>query len=89
MVADSLNPAPTFARLITRWWRTWMQRSTPIVELSQLGTGEFERIAQDGVTELSVLAGKWPDSTELLSRRLSALDERQLHEKEPQVLRDM
>jgi hypothetical protein len=94
MAADSLNPAPTLVRLLTRWWRGRMPRSTPSTELSSLGSREIQRIAGDlGVSgaELRVLAGKWPDSAELLSRRLSALnlDEHRLCEKEPQVLRDL
>ena len=93
-MADSLNSAPTFVRLLTRWWRSWIPRSTPVAELSSLGSTEIQRIAGDvGVSsaELRALAGKWPDSAELLSRRLSALnlDEHRLREKEPQVLRDL
>jgi uncharacterized protein YjiS (DUF1127 family) len=77
MAADSLNPAPTFVRLLTRWWRSWIPRRTAVAELSSLGSREIQRIAGDlGVSgaELRVLAGKWPDSAELLSRRLAALD---------------
>ena len=94
MAVDSLNPAPTFVRLLTRWWRSWMPRSGPVAELSSLGSREIQRIAGDlGVSgaELRVLAGKWPDSAELLPWRLAALnpDEHRLREKEPQVLRDL
>jgi hypothetical protein len=94
MAADSLNLAPTFVRLLTRWWRSWMPRRTPVAELSNLGSREIQRVAGDlGVSgaELRVLAGKWPDSAELLSRRLTALnlDEHRLRKKEPQVLRDL
>jgi hypothetical protein len=90
MAADSLNPAPTFVRLLTRWWRSWLPRSTPVAELSSLGSSEIQRIAGDlGVSgaELRVLAGKWPDSAELLPRRLSTLnpEEHRLREKEPQI----
>jgi hypothetical protein len=92
MAANSLNPVPTFVRLLTRWWWSRIQRSPPVAELSQLAADELECIAH-GVNsaEFRVLAGKWPDSPELLSWRLPTLnlDEHKLREKEPQVLRDM
>jgi hypothetical protein len=88
MAADSLSSAPPFVRLLTRWWRSWIPRRTPVAELSRLGSTEIQRIAgATGVigAEPRVLAGKWPDSAELLSRRRSPpdLDEHTLHEKEP------
>jgi hypothetical protein len=94
MAADGLNATPRFVRLFARGWRSWTPRVTLLAELSRLDSSESQRIANDvGVNgaELRAVAGKWPDSAELLSRRLPVLDldEHKLREKEPQVLRDM
>jgi hypothetical protein len=53
------------------------------------------RIAHDvgvgGAAELRVLAGKWPDSADLLSRRMRQirLDAAKIVRVEPQVVRDL
>ena len=54
----------------------------------------MERIAREvGVSggELSVLAGKWPDPTDLLYWRMNEikLDRKEVTEIEPQVMRDL
>ena len=71
-----------------RWFRAWSHRRARLAELDGCGPAEMEHMARDlGMSrgELSVLAGKWPDSADLLSRRLEQVD---LARVEPQVLRD-
>ena len=62
-------------------WRGWMRNEAALSELSRLDPVEFDDVARDvglSGTELRTLAGKWPNSAELLSRRIAALgfDER-------------
>jgi hypothetical protein len=71
------------------WFREWSRRRTRLAELESCGPAEVEHMARDlGMSrgELSVLAGKWPDSADLLSRRLEQLN---LAGVDPQVLRDL
>jgi len=71
------------------WFREWSRRRARLAELDGCGPAEVEHMARDlGMSrgELSVLAGKWPDSADLLSRRL---DQVNLASVEPQVLRDL
>jgi uncharacterized protein YjiS (DUF1127 family) len=59
------------------WWRAWSRRRRRLAELEHCGPAEVEHIARDlGVSraELSVLAGKWPAATDLLSRRLEEVN---------------
>jgi hypothetical protein len=54
----------------------------------------MERIASDvGVsgTDLSILAGKWPDAADLLYWRMNEikLDRKEVTQAEPQVMRDL
>jgi hypothetical protein len=72
-----------------RWFQERTLRRTTLAELQSCGPAEMERMARDlGMSqgELSVLAGKWPDSADLLSRRLQQV---KLARVEPQVLRDL
>src|SRR5262245_979147 len=72
-----------------RWFREWSRRCTRLGELESCGPAEVEHIARNlGMSrgELSVLAGKWPDAADLLSRRLKQVN---LAAVEPQVLRDL
>jgi hypothetical protein len=72
-----------------RWFQDWSRRRTRLSELASCDPAEVEHMARDlGMSrgELSVLAGKWPDSRGLLSRRLEQVN---LAGVEPQVLRDL
>ena len=72
-----------------RWLREWSRRRARLAELASCGPAEVEQMARDlGMSrgELSVLAGKWPDSADLLSRRLEQVN---LTGVESQVLRDL
>jgi hypothetical protein len=65
-----------------------------VAALDGCGPSETARIARDlgvGGAEFRVLAGKWPDSSDLLSRRMrqSELDAAELARVEPQVVRDL
>lgn len=79
---------------ITDWWRNWTSRRAAIRELDCCGDAETAHIARDvglGAAELRTLAGKWPDRSDLLSRRISAigLQTDQIQGAEPQVMRDL
>jgi hypothetical protein len=98
MVEQSLIPmeAPMKPPLnaVARWWRNWMTTRANMASLDCCGLEEAERVAHDvGVTtsELRALAGKWPDSTELLNRRLAALelDPAEIRRAGPGILSDL
>src|SRR5262245_44885285 len=79
---------------IVKWWRNWTQRSANARELDRCGESEVAHLAHDlGISpsELRTLAGRWPDSVDLLGRRMKALglDEPQAGQTEAEVLRDL
>jgi hypothetical protein len=86
---------PGFFDRLARWWRVSASRRSTVAALADWGPAEAARIAQDisvsGAAELRVLAGKWPDSTDLLSRRMRQinLDAAKIVQVEPQVVRDL
>ena len=58
---------------IARWWRNWIGDRSRKFELQNLGSEDLNCVARDaGVSPqvLLALAGKWPEATELLSRRM-------------------
>jgi hypothetical protein len=62
---------------VFQWWRNWTRNRASLAELRNFNPQELQRMAQEvGVNpqELRVLAGKWPESADLLSRRMAALD---------------
>jgi hypothetical protein len=92
--ATETDERPALVDRLGRWWRTWSRRRRRLAELDCCGPAEVEHIARDlGISraELSVLAGKWPEPADLLSRRLEQvnLDRAELARVEPQVLRDL
>jgi hypothetical protein len=83
-----------FVRRFARWWRNWNGRRGTMVDLDCCGPAEMGRIARDvGVsgTDLSTLAGKWPDAADLLYWRMNeiALDRNEITQAHPQVMRDL
>jgi uncharacterized protein YjiS (DUF1127 family) len=79
---------------ISRWWRNWKQRRGSMHELNRCRDSEVAQLANDlGVTpsELRTLAGRWPDSADLLRRRMEAirLDATQVGRTEPETSRDL
>ena len=84
-----------FFRRLARRWREYAGRQSTLTALADCGPAEAARIAHDigvsGAAELRVLAGKWPDSTDLLSQRMRQinLDAAKIVQVEPQVVRDL
>jgi len=79
---------------VAGWWRNWTAVRANMASLDCCGADEAGRIAHDvGVTtsELRALAGKWPESADLLNRRLAALelDPEEIRRAEPGVLPDL
>jgi hypothetical protein len=81
-------------RRLVRWWHDWIKRRSAMAQLGCCDRAEVARIAHDvGISseELYTLSGKWPDSADLLLRRLdeSKLDAAEIKKVEPQVMRDL
>ena len=79
---------------IARWWQNWKRRAAATRELSAFGDRDVTHLAHDlGISpsELRTLAGRWPDSADLLGRRMGALglDTTQIAHDQPEVLRDL
>jgi hypothetical protein len=91
----STHTKPGFLPRLARWWREYAGRRSTVTALADCGPAEAARIAQDigvsGAAELRILAGKWPDSADLLSRRMRRikLDAAKIVRVEPQVVRDL
>jgi hypothetical protein len=79
---------------LARKWRIWQRRRAAVAELDHCGSAERQRNANDiGMNgdELCVLAGRWPDTVDLLRQRIDQLklnpaDGVQI---EPEVMRDL
>jgi hypothetical protein len=79
---------------LARRWRTWRADRRTQADLASCGREDVARMAHDlgvGGADLCVLAGKWPDSAHLLTRRMDeiALDAAKIAEVEPAVIRDL
>ena len=77
---------------VTDWWRSWRARDAAREELVCCGPDEEAHIARDvgvSASELRTLAGRWPDSTSLLERRIAGLGLQQIAHSQPQVARDL
>ena len=79
---------------VAQWWRNWSTTRSNLAALACCGTDETGRIAHDvgvSASQLRALAGKWPDSADLLERRLveQGLDAADIRRAEPQVLQDL
>ena len=93
-VTTHASEPASVARRLAHWWWDWRAQRKAMVELACCGPEEVGRMARDvGVdrSDLGILAGKWPDSADLLSRRLDelGLDPAQATQVEPQVVRDL
>jgi hypothetical protein len=80
--------------MLARWWHNWKARNSAVGEIDCCGADETARIAQDAglsVAELRTLAGRWPDSADLLERRMAAvgLSTGEIARSQPEVLRDL
>ncbi len=79
---------------LSRWYQYWLKRRTALAELQHYSSAELDRLGRDagvGGNDLRVLAGKWPDSADLLTRRVEALglDAREITREDPQTMRDL
>ncbi len=93
MMAHAHESRTMFGR-VGGWLRHWWERSTALAELEACSGAEMERIARDtsvGVGDLRVLAGKWPNSADLVGRRMAALglDAADIDAAEPATMRDL
>lgn len=85
---------PALSRAITRWWTRWRTHWSAPAELMHCSPVELERTARDvGVSpnDLHVLAGKWPEAADSMTRRVEALglDAGEIGRNEPLVMRDL
>ena len=76
------------------WWHNWRTARANLASLDRCGAEHAERIAHDlgcTATELRALAGRWPDSADLINCRLAALDfdRAEIRRTEPSVLSDL
>jgi hypothetical protein len=65
-----------FVTQVVQRWRAWKEQRASLAALDGCGRGEVARIAQDlslSMGELRALAGKGPDSADLLYRRMDEL----------------
>jgi hypothetical protein len=79
---------------VGRWWMRWRTHWAALADLVQFSPAELEWIARDvgvGAHELHVLAGKWPDAADSLTRRAGAvgLDAGEIGRTDPLVMRDL
>jgi len=79
---------------VGEWLKSWWERSTVLAELDACSGQEMERMARDagiGVGDLRVLAGRWPDSADLVQRRMAAigLDAAEVEAAQPATMRDL
>jgi hypothetical protein len=83
-----------FFRSLLRNPRRLGRNQSALAKLSRLDPEDADGVARDvglGSADLCTLAGRWPDSAELMSRLIAhlSLDEVKLHAENPQVLRNM
>jgi hypothetical protein len=84
-----------FVHTLARWWQECASRRRTLQALADCGPAESARIAHDvgvsGAAELRVLAGKWPNSADLLARRMRQikLDAAEIVQVEAEVVRDL
>lgn len=88
MQSSSMEQSRSLFAVLGQWWRNWKSSRARITELSNFTSHELHDVARDaGVAteELKALAGKWPGSADLLSRRMAALglDAAELARSEP------
>ncbi|MPZ59193.1 MAG: hypothetical protein GEU91_22445 [Rhizobiales bacterium] len=94
MQTSSVKEHQSFFGAVMHWWRNWRSSRTRVAELSNFTHEEMQHIARDvGVTttELRVLAGKWPESADLLTRRMAVLglDAAEVAHSQPSVSKDL
>ena len=83
----------SLAEVVSQWWQSWTSNA-PASDLACCAEGEVERIAKDigmPASEIRRLANLGPESAELLSRRMAALnlDRKEVAQTHPQTFRDL
>jgi hypothetical protein len=84
----------SFSDVVKHWWHRVSDNWSGQWELKNLDSGELQAIANDvgsDVSELRTLAGRWPESADLLPRRANALniDMEALSREQPQLANDL
>jgi hypothetical protein len=79
---------------IAQWWRNWRGNRAGMAELKDFSPDELRRLALEiGVNpeDMRPLAGKWPESADLLARRMAALqlDPLEVARSQPAVSNDL
>ena len=90
--STNANDQPKSVRRLVHWWRDWIGRRRTMADLACCGPAEVERVARDlalAKADLQILAGKWPTSVNLLSRRMTELGLDQPGRVEGGVMRDL
>jgi hypothetical protein len=87
------NPWPMIDGM-RRWWRDWRGARSGAAELECCGACEVERLARDlgmSAAELRKIAGRGPESGDLLLNRMAALDldRNEIAATEPRVFQDL
>ena len=94
MNTTSISARHSLGDTITRWWHRFTRNWAGSWELDRLDKTELRQIATDvnsDVSELRTLAGRWPESADLLPRRLSALhlEAQTLFKEQPLLANDL
>src|SRR5215470_17753836 len=80
-------------RRLVHWWRGWINSRRTLADLEACGPAEVAHLARDlalAKADLRILAGKWPASLNLLSRRIEVeLGLPEAAQVTPEVMRDL
>ena len=94
MATLSTTPRRSLIAAVARWWHNWNGNRASSAELDNLGPDELKHIARDAgvdTQELRALAGKWPESADLLAQRMKVLhlDPEEIAHTQPGVSNDL
>jgi hypothetical protein len=94
MPADSQATQPTILGRVGAWWKVWRERRATLAGFALYRASERDLLGRDvGLDgrELRVLAGKWPDSADLLLPRMTllGLDAPTVEREAPGVMQDL
>lgn len=94
MNETSDEPGRSLREAITRLWHRVSRNWGAVRELNNLDKSTLQEIASDvncDVNELRTLAGRWPESADLLPRRMNALhlDPKAFCSEQPQIANDL